>query len=102
MAVPNHYFVPVAFEISGVIDPQSRLFLKELDHCIKLITGEASSRSTVFLLQCLSVAGQRGNAASVLGSISRTEDLVLMEFWCLLFSCFFSIITIYFSVSIIL
>ena len=35
-----HYFVPVAFETSGVIGPQSRLFLKELGHRIKLITGE--------------------------------------------------------------
>ena len=33
--------MPVAFETSGVISPQSRLFLKELDHRIKLITGEA-------------------------------------------------------------
>ena len=30
--VQNHYFVPVAFETSGVNDPQSRLFLKELGH----------------------------------------------------------------------
>ena len=27
---PRNYFVPVAFETSRVIDPQSRLFLKEL------------------------------------------------------------------------
>ena len=30
--VLSEYFVPVAFETSGVIDPQSRLFLKELGH----------------------------------------------------------------------
>ena len=40
-------------------------FLKELGHRIKLSTGEA--RTTAFLLQCLSVAVQRGYAASVLG-----------------------------------
>ena len=60
--------MPVTFETS-------RLFLEELGPRIKLITGE--TRSTVFLLQCLSVAVQRGNAASVLGSISRFEDLEL-------------------------
>ena len=49
--VPSRYFVPVAFETSGVIDPQSRQFLKELGHSIKLITGEA--RSAVFLMQHL-------------------------------------------------
>ena len=46
--VPSQYFVPVAFETSGVISPQSRLFLKELDHPIKLVTGEA--RSAIYLL----------------------------------------------------
>ena len=29
--------MPVAFETSGVTGPQSRLFLKELGHCIKLV-----------------------------------------------------------------
>ena len=36
--LPRHYFMPVAFETSGVIDAQSRLFLKELNHCITLKT----------------------------------------------------------------
>ena len=71
--VPSHFFVSIAFETSGVIGPKSRLFLKELGHRIKLSTGEL--RSAAFLLQRLSVAVQRGNAASVLGSISLSEDL---------------------------
>ena len=71
--VPSHFFVSIAFETSGVIGPKSRLFLKELGHRLKLSTGEA--RSAAFLLQRLSVAVQRGNAASVLGSISFSEDL---------------------------
>ena len=71
--VQSHFFVPIAFEKSEVISPMSRLFLKELGHCIKLSTGEA--RSAAFLLQRLLVAVQRGNAASVLGSISLSEDL---------------------------
>ena len=71
--VPRHYFLPVAFETSRVIDPQSRLFLKLLHHRISLITGEA--RSSVFLLQRLSFAVERENAAFLLGSISRSNDL---------------------------
>ena len=71
--VPSHLFVSFAFKTSGVVGPKSRLFLKELGHRIKLSTGEA--RSAAFLLQQFSVAVQRGNAASVLGSISLSEDL---------------------------
>ena len=36
--VLSHYFVPIAFETSRVIGPQSRLYLKEMGHSIKLIT----------------------------------------------------------------
>ena len=83
--------MPIAFETSGVIGPKSRLFLKELGHLIKLSTGEV--RSAASLLQRLSVVVQRGNAASVLGSISLSEDFNLIMFWYLL--CFVYFVVIY-------
>ena len=57
----------MAIETTGAIGPQSLEFLKELGQRLRQVSGE--SNSTTYLLQRLSVAVQRGNAASVLGSI---------------------------------
>ena len=62
----DHSFTPVAIETSGVIGPQSLVFLHELGRRLEQTTGEAKSRA--YLFQRLSIAIQRGNAASVLGS----------------------------------
>lgn len=62
---PAYLFQPIAIETTGAIGPQSRVFLHELGRRVALETGEARSRS--FLLQRLSVAVQRGNAAAVMG-----------------------------------
>ena len=43
----------------------------ELGRHMRRVSGEVDS--TVFLLQRLSIAVQRGNAASVLGTIGSTE-----------------------------
>ena len=69
----NHIFTPVAIETSGAMGPETRVFLKELGHCLRLATGEAKSKS--FLLQRLSVAIQRGNAAANKGTISPSASL---------------------------
>ena len=61
-----HTMTPVAIETSGVFGPQTMDFLKDLGRRVTQTTGE--ERSTTFLLQRLSVAVQRGNAASVLGT----------------------------------
>ena len=66
-----HTFVPVAIETSGAIGPTTRVFLRELGQRLGQVTGEA--RSYNYLLQCLSVAIQRGNAASVLGSVGHLQ-----------------------------
>ena len=63
---PSHSFTPVAVEISGVVGPQSLAFLKDLGRRMRQVTGE--ERSLSYLLQRVSVAVQRGNAASVLGT----------------------------------
>ncbi len=66
---PAYLFQPVAIETSGAIGPKTRTFLRELGRRVAAETREA--RSTSFLLQRLSVAIQRGNAAAVLGCAAR-------------------------------
>ncbi len=69
-----HCFTPVAIETSGVFGPKSLLFVSELGRRLARVTGEL--RSTNYLLQRLSVAVQRGNSASVMGTmdLSTTTD----------------------------
>ena len=69
----SHTFEPVAIETSGAIGPRTRVFLKELGHRLRQVTGEV--KCFTYLLQRLSVAIQRGNAASVLGTISHSANL---------------------------
>ena len=54
-------------------------FLKDLSRRIKQRTGEVKARS--YLLQRLSVAVQRGNATSVLGTIGghSVQDLLSVD-----------------------
>ena len=67
-----HSFTPVAFETTGVCGPRARSmsFLTDLGRHIVNTTGEKSSLA--YLLQKFSVAIQRGNAASVLGTLPPT------------------------------
>ena len=69
----SHSFAPVAIETSGAIGPRTSEFLWQLGRRLRQVTGEV--KSTTYLLQRLSVAIQRGNAASVLGTISHSADL---------------------------
>ena len=66
----SHQFEPVAIETTGVIGERSRKFLVELGRRIRRVSGEVNS--IAFLLQWLSIAVLRGNAASVLGTIYFT------------------------------
>eukprot|EP00731_Ephydatia_muelleri_P014469 Em0008g189a len=65
-----HSFTPVAFETTGVCGPRSMSFLTDFGRRIVNTTGEKSSLA--YLLQRFSVAIQRGNAASVLGTLPPT------------------------------
>ena len=47
--------------------PRTTEFLKELGHRLRRVSGEANSFA--YLTQRLSVAVQRGNATSVLGTV---------------------------------
>ena len=68
-----HFFIPVAIETTGVFGPRTTEFLKELGCRLRQVFGEANS--SAYLTQRLSVAVQRGNAASVLGTMKvHSED----------------------------
>ena len=67
----THEFVPVAIETSGVFGESTYRFVKELGRRLRQHTGEV--KSTTYLIQRLSIAVQRGNAISILGS-SKTRQ----------------------------
>ena len=62
----THCFVPIAVETLGALGEEATAFLKDLGGCIAAVTKER--RAIEFLLQRISVAIQRGNAACVLGT----------------------------------
>jgi hypothetical protein len=67
---PTFCFVPVAVETLGALGDGADELMHDLGRRISEVTGER--RATEFLLQRLSVAIQRGNAASVLGTVDST------------------------------
>ena len=69
----DYLFLPIASETLGSWGPIALKFIKELGGRIADRTGE--SRSTSFLFQTLSVVIQRGNAASVIGSLPQNKKL---------------------------
>ena len=69
----SHLFVPFAVETSGVFGPEALSLLEDIGRRIRAETGEP--RSFQFLLQGVSVAIQRGNAASVLGTAHVIDNV---------------------------
>ena len=65
--------MPIAAETYGAWGPQGLRLLKEIGSKIRDVTHE--KRSTFYLLQRLSIAIQRGNAACILGSVPESESL---------------------------
>lgn len=74
----NHLFTPIAFESLGCMGPETRIFIKKLGSLMKKASGEP--RSMDYLLQKLSIAIQRGNAACILGTLgkNRIDDFYLL------------------------
>ena len=70
---PSLIFVPIAVETFGVLGDAANDFMYELGKRISAVSGEPRSRT--FLMQRLSVAIQRGNAASILGTVNSSIDL---------------------------
>lgn len=66
-------FVPIASETSGILGTVGLQLLKKIGSKIKMVTQE--KRSTSFLIQRIAVAIQRGNVASILGTLPRRNFL---------------------------
>ena len=62
----THVVMPISIETFGAWDVDSLSFIKELGRKMSVVTGDP--RETQFLLQRISVAIQRGNASSCMGT----------------------------------
>ena len=71
--VAFYIFIPIAVETFGALGESATAFLKKLGSRLAVSTGE--SRASQYLLQRLSVAVQRGNAASVMGTVGSSVQL---------------------------
>ena len=72
----TYHFVPIAVETLGVVGEERSIFFKDLGRRIADVTQE--QQLLQFLLQRISFAVQRGNAASVLGTLVQGERSVVM------------------------
>ena len=72
----THLFMPVSAETSGVFGEESLHFLRELARRVRDRTGEPDAFQ--HLLQRLSMAIQRGNAISIMGTFEPrlSSDLI--------------------------
>lgn len=66
-------FIPIASETSGIIGSIGLALIKKIGSMISRVTHE--KRATAYLLQRLSVAIQRGNVASIMGTIPPSKNL---------------------------
>jgi hypothetical protein len=71
-------FHPVATETMGMWGPEASRLVRQIGQRITTLTGE--TRATTFLIQSISIAIQRGNAASVLGTLPRGRGLKELYF----------------------
>jgi len=69
----NFHFVPVCVETLGTWGEEGLKLIKRIGELMKNVTGE--KRSTSFLIQRISVAVQKGNAAAVLGTVPSEASL---------------------------
>ena len=72
----THQFTPIAIETAGVWNSQAREFITELGKRITTVTGEVKETSYIF--QQISVAIQRGNMLSFIGSFTTDADKILI------------------------
>jgi hypothetical protein len=74
----HHHFTPIAFETLGAMGSDTEDFIKILGKLIFESTGERKARE--YLLQRISIAIQRGNAACILGTFgtARVDSIYLL------------------------
>ena len=75
--------MPVAIESLGTFGARSLKFIRDLGRRIALQSGDPLA--TTYLIQRLAVTVQRGNAASIIGTIGLLADW--LSFLCVLVSC---------------
>ena len=68
----THLFTPIAIETAGVWNSQAREFIKELGKRITTVSGKIKETSYIF--QQVSVAIQRDNMLSFIGSFTTDTD----------------------------
>ena len=68
----THCFIPIAVETLGAFGTQARTFFREVARRVSLATDDPLAHQ--FLVQRISVAVQRGNAAAVLGCIGGANS----------------------------
>ena len=73
LATSGLIIMPVAVETLGSFAPMGLQFVKDLGKRIIEINGD--KRSTMYLFQRLSIAIQRGNAASITGTLPSASSL---------------------------
>jgi hypothetical protein len=78
----NYHLVPIAIETLGPWGDDAKKIINEIGQKIQKITNE--SRSTSYLSQRISIAVQRGNAASVLGTIEDSSNNKLEDIFYIL------------------
>ena len=69
----GYIVMPVAVETMGSWAPMALKFIQAIGTRVADVTGE--KRSTSFLFQSIGIAIQRGNAASVAGTVPSTKQL---------------------------
>ena len=71
----THYFSSFAVETSGIFGPEALSLVSDIGRLIRAETGEPKSYQ--FLLQGIAVAVQRGNAASIRGTVHVVDDVFI-------------------------
>ena len=70
---PSHIVMPVAMETLGCFSPMALQFIKDLGK--RIIETSGDKRSTMYLFQRISIANQRGNVASIMGTLPSATPL---------------------------
>ena len=69
----DYHMIPIAIETFGAWGTEGSSFIKSIGQKIQGLTG--NKRSTFYLFQSFSIAVQRGNAASILGTVKPGKKL---------------------------
>ena len=74
----NYIFTPLAFETLGCMGPETKQFIGKLGSLMRIASG--GTRSKDYLLQKISIAIQRGNAACILATLesNRIDEFYLL------------------------